>query len=88
MILIEASGECLDEREILDSQPSFGELGEYTGVAFARDHGGQHGPGGDAHDVGGHGRQLDQSVFEQLFDPLDVAGPFAGQVSPKPGVVA
>jgi len=85
---VEAAGERLNECGILDPQPSFGQLGEYAGVAFACDHGGQHGPGGDPHDVGGHGRQLDQGVFEQLFDPLDVAGPFAGQVSPKPGVVA
>ena len=88
VMLVEAAGERLNECGILDPQPSFGQLGEYVGVAFACDHGGQHGPGGDPHDVGGHGRQLDQGVFEQFFDPLDVAGPFAGQVSPKPGVVA
>jgi hypothetical protein len=88
VVLVEAAGECLDEGGVFDAQPSFGQLGEYVGVAFACDHGGQHGACGDPHDVGGHGRQLGQGVFQQFFDPLDVAGPFAGQVSPKPGVVA
>jgi len=88
VVLIEAAGEGLDQGRILDPQPSFGQLREYARVAFSRDQGGQHGPGGDAHDVGGHGGQLDQGVFQQFFDPLDVAGPFAGQVSPESGVVA
>ena len=69
VVLVEAAGECLDQGSAFDAQPSFGQLGEHGRVTLACNHGGQHGPGGDPHDVGGHGRQLDQG-----FSELNIVG--------------
>src|SRR5215207_6811033 len=58
----------------LAAHPSFGELGKPLGVALPDDQSLQHGPTRDAHDVGGHGGQLDQGVLEQPAPAVARAG--------------
>ena len=72
----------------LAAHPASGQLGEHLGVALPGDQRLDHGPTGDAHDVGRHGGELDQGVLEQLLHPLLVPGAFLGQVGPQAGVVA
>jgi hypothetical protein len=72
---------------VLDAQPATGQLGQRLGVALPGDQRLQHGPPGDAEDVGGHRPKLDQGVLQQLLQPLLVAGALGGQVSAQPGVV-
>jgi hypothetical protein len=47
---------------------------QHLRVAFPGDQGGQHGPAGDAEDVGGDRVQLDAGVLQGLVDPLGLGG--------------
>ena len=53
VVLIEPADERLDQGGVLDPQPTLGQFREYARVTFTEDQRGEHGPGGDAHDVGG-----------------------------------
>jgi hypothetical protein len=87
MMVVEAAGEGLHQRGVLDAEPSSGQLGQHLGVALPGDQRLQHGPARDAEDVGGHRPKLDQGVLQQLLQPLLVAGAVGGQVGTQPGVV-
>jgi hypothetical protein len=87
MMVVEAAGEGLHQGGVLDAQPPSGQPGQHLGVALASDQRLQHGPAGDAEDVGGHRPKLDQGVLQQLLQPLLVAGALLGQVGAQPGVV-
>jgi hypothetical protein len=84
---VEPAGQGLHQRGVLDSHPAPGQAGQYLRVALSGDQRPDHRPAGLAHDVGGHRRQLDQGVFQQLLDPLGMPGPVPGQVQPQPGVI-
>jgi hypothetical protein len=70
--------EAADQRRLelgeLGAQAALGQLGQQLGVAHAGDQGPKHRPAGDAQDVGGHARQLDAGVLQQLLQPLRLAG--------------
>jgi hypothetical protein len=61
VVVVEAAGQRLHQGGALAAHPSFGELGKHLRVALPDDQGLQHGSTRDAHDVGGHGGQLDQA---------------------------
>ena len=87
VVVVEAAGQRLHQGGALAAHPPPGQLGQHLGVALPGDQRLQHGPPGDAHDVGGHRGQLDQGVLQQLLQPLHVPGAVGGQVGPQPGVV-
>src|SRR6266550_5014850 len=84
---VEPAGQRFDQRGLLDPHPALGQGGQPPRVAFSADQRLDHRPAGDPEDVGGHGRQLDQGVFEQLLHPLPDPGPVGGNVDTEPGVV-
>jgi hypothetical protein len=55
-------------------------LGQHLGVTLAGDHGLDHLSAGDPEHVRDRGRQLDLGVFEDLLQPLGLAGLLADQV--------
>lgn len=77
-------GECGD----LGAHAGLGHLGQGVGVAFPADERFEHGPAGDAEDVGRHRRQLDPGVFEFLFQPLGFPAQLMGQGGAVTGEVA
>jgi len=85
----EVPGQCLRQLWDLRTHPAFGQVGEHRRVCCGLliDQGLQHQPPGDTHDVGGHRRQFDARVFQQLLQPLDLPGPFLGDVRARPGQI-
>ncbi len=67
VVVVEPAGEGLHQCGVLGLHPPTGQAGQHFGVALAGDQRLQHRPAGFAHDVGGHGGQLDQGVFQQLL---------------------
>jgi len=59
VVLVEASGQCLDQGRAFDAQSSFGQLGEHARVTLTGDQCLDHRPAGDPHHVGGHRGQFD-----------------------------
>jgi hypothetical protein len=91
MVGAEPADQGLLEQGDLGAQATLGQLGQHLGVADAGDQGLQHRPAGDTQDVGGHTRQLDAGVLQQLLQPLGLAGAFldhglavAGEVAQLP----
>lgn len=87
VVLAEASGQGLGELGDPVAELAFGHVREGLRVAFALDKGFEHGPAGDAHDVGGNRGQLDPGVFQELLQPLDHTASFTGGGGPGPGQV-
>jgi hypothetical protein len=88
MVVIEAAGQRRHQGSALAAHPSSGQLGKHLGVALPDDQGLQHGPTRGAHDVGGHGGQLDQGVLEQLHPAAARAGNVPGSGRTAAGCVA
>jgi hypothetical protein len=88
VVLAEASGQGLGEFGDLVAELAFGQVREGLWGGFAADEGFEHGPAGDAHDVGGDGGEFDAGVLQQFLQPLHHAGAFAGGGGPGPGEVA
>jgi hypothetical protein len=88
VVLAEPARQRLGERGDLDAGLALGEIGQQVRVAFARDRCFEHGPPGDAHDVGGHRRELDAGVLQQLLQVLRDLAALAGRVGPGAGGVA
>ena len=61
--------------------------GQHLRVAFPGDQRLDHVAGGQRGQRAGHGRDLDQRVFQQLFQPGVIPGALAGQVGAQPGVI-
>jgi hypothetical protein len=59
--------------------------GQGHGVVLSADERLHHRPARDTEDVGGHGGELDQRVFQELFDALLDAGTVGDQIEPHPG---
>ena len=72
----------------LGAHGAVGQVGQRVGVALPGDQGLEHGPAGDAEDVGDHGGQLDLGVFEEFLGALLFPGPLLGQGAPVAGQVA
>jgi hypothetical protein len=87
VVAVEAPGEGLDQGGMLGPHAPLGQPGEDLGVALAGDEGSDHGPAGDAEDVGRDARDLYERVFEQFLDALLVPGALLDQVGPEAGVV-
>lgn len=64
MVLIEATGQRVDQRRAFGPQPAFGQLGEHPRIAFTVDQCREHGSAGHTHDAGRHRGQFDQRVFK------------------------
>ena len=88
VMLIEATVERGDQLRALGLHPPAGQLGQPARVALPGDQGLDHVPRRQRVQRRGHRRHLDQRVLKQLLQPLPVAGAFAGQIHPQPGVVA
>jgi hypothetical protein len=88
VVLIEASGQGLDQRNMFCPHPAQRQADEHLRVAFSGDQRLDHRAPGFAHDVRGHGGQLDQGVLEQFLQSLRVPGSVPDQIHPQPGVVA
>jgi hypothetical protein len=88
VVFAEASGQGLGEFGDLVAEPALGQVREDLGVLFAADEGFEHGPAGDAHDVGGDRGQFDAGVLQQFLQPLDHPAAFTGGGGPGPGQVA
>ena len=86
-MVVEPSGQRLDQGGPLDLHPAARQIGEPTRVAFPGDQPRQHVPHRQGVQRRRDRRHLDQRVLEQLLQPLPVAGAFAGQIDPQPGVV-
>jgi hypothetical protein len=65
VVVVEPAGERLDQRGVLGLELAAGQAGQHLGVTLAGDQRFQHRPAGFAHEVGGHGGELDQGVFQQ-----------------------
>ena len=87
VVLTEPSGQRLGQFGDLAAQPPLGQLRQRGRVALPGDQRLEHGPAGDAADVGGHRRQLDPRVLQQLLQPLDLTGAFPRDGGPGPGQV-
>src|SRR3954451_23356881 len=74
VVLAEPAAQRLTQRRGLGAKLPAGQLDQHLGVAFAGDQGGEHGPAGDAEDVGGDRVQLDARVLQRLLDPLGLGG--------------
>jgi hypothetical protein len=68
VVVVEATGERLDERGPFAAHPAARQLGERLGVALAGDQRVEHRSTGDAEDVADDGGELDQRVLEQLLE--------------------
>ena len=88
VVVVEPAGQRLDQGGPLDLHPAARQIGEPTRVAFPGDQRLEHVPHRQRVQRRRHRRHLDQRVLEQLLQPLPVAGAFAGQIDPQPGVVA
>jgi len=87
---VEVAVERILEPADLGPHPRPRQLGQYLRITFAGDQRGHHRPPGHSEDVGGHHRELDAGVFEELFDPVllgrahpDQIDAVAGQI-PQP----
>jgi hypothetical protein len=67
--------------------PSLGQLGERGGAAPPGDQRLDHRPARDPMDVGEHGGNLDQSILQQLLDPLLDPGAVFDQIETGPGQI-
>src|SRR5262249_34382856 len=74
VVIVEATGQRLDQRSAFDAQLAQGQVGQLLRVTLTGDQGVDHGPSGQSQEVGGHRRQFDQGVFEELVQPKLVAG--------------
>ena len=87
VVLVELAVQSLDQGGILGSHIAAGQRGKLTRVTLAGDKRLYH----VAHRPGVHRRgdqrHLDQGVFEQLLQPLPLAGAVPVQIDPQPGVV-
>src|SRR5579875_2420415 len=63
------------------------QVGEDLRVALSGDQRLEHRPSRLAEDVGLHGGELDEGVFEKLLQSLPVAGTVLYELGPQPGVV-
>ena len=88
VVVVEPTGQRIDQGGALGLHPAAGQLGEQLGIPLPRDQRLDDGAAGHAGDVGGHRRQLDQRVLEQLLQPLHLSGPVVGEIGAQPGVVA
>jgi hypothetical protein len=64
-----------------------GQGGQHPRVALPGGHRPDHVLRGQGGQLAGHGGDLDQGRFEQLFHPLEAAGPLLDQPGPHPGVI-
>src|SRR5215472_14091825 len=87
VVVIEHAIQGLDESIVLGLHGAAGQQSQRAGIAFPRDHGPDHVLRGQRGQLAGHGRQLDQRAFQQLFQPLPAAGPLADKLGPGPGVI-
>jgi hypothetical protein len=87
VVLVKPAAQRLDQRVVLGSHLAAGQTGEPTWITFASDQRFEHVAHRHRIHPRHHRRHLDQRVFEQLLHALPVAGAFAGQIHPKPGVV-
>ena len=87
VVVVEAAVERGDELRALGLHLAARQVGEPARISFPGDQGLDHVAGRERVQRGGHRRDFDQRVLEQLFQPLPVAGPLPGQIHPQPGVV-
>lgn len=83
----EAAGQRLGELGDRAAELALGHLREDLGISFAADECLQHGPAGDAHDVGGDRGQFDPGVLQQLLQALDDLTALAGELGAGSGQV-
>ena len=69
-MIIEVNVERFLKPGDLGAHPGAGHLRQHVRVAFAGDQRRHHRPSGDPENVGGHHRQLDAGVLEELFHPV------------------
>ena len=84
VMVVETAGERFDQRGPLGLHPAAGQVGEHLRVPFPGDERLQHVPHRLGVQRGGHGRDLDQRVLQQLLQPLPVPGAFPRQVDAQP----
>jgi hypothetical protein len=87
VMIIEPAGQRLGQAIAFGFHPAAGQPGQQLRVPLAGDQCLQHVPDGLAADLAGHGRDLNQRVFQQFFQPGVVPGALAGQVGAQPGIV-
>ena len=85
MVVFEHAGQRLGQGVVLGFHPAAGQAGQHLRVTLAADQRPDHVLRGDRGELAGHRRDLDQRVFQQLFQPLPAAGPVLGQVRAGPG---
>jgi hypothetical protein len=87
VVSAESAGQGFTQVRDLGPRPALGQLGQHCAVALAGDQCPHHGPTGDAHHIGGVGRQLDPGVLEHFVDPVDLRGLLVDQCFAVPGQV-
>ncbi len=88
VVFPEPAGQRLGQLWQLGTHSGFGHVGQDRRVTFTVDQRGEHGPAGDAHDVGGHRRQFDSGVFQEFLHALGLAAAFGGEYRAGPGQIA
>src|SRR5664279_5710519 len=87
VVLSELAGQRLDQVGVLELHPAAGQAGQEPRAALPGDQCLHHVPDRAQVDPAGHRGDFDQGVFQELFQPLPMPGPFRGQVHPQSGVV-
>ena len=88
VMLVEPAAQRLDQSSTFGFHPAPGQLGQPARIAVPGDERLEHVAHRAGVQLAGHRRHLDQSVFQQLLQPLPVPGAFPGQIHPQPGVIA
>ena len=87
VVVVEMPVERLLEPTDLGAHPGPRQLGEHLRVAFPGHQRGHHRPPGHPEDVGGHHREFDAGVLQQLLDPVLLRRPRAHQIDAVAGQI-
>jgi hypothetical protein len=88
VVLLDTSLQGADQFGALTAQTSLRQVRHLFGRGLTLDQRPQHGPAGDAKDIGGDAAELDVGGLQQTSDPIENPVPLALQVCAAPGQIA